>query len=53
MHHDQPAQGWQFMQDGAVFLMFNDQGSPRGETEVKAPNWWMGMARHARRHAAA
>ena len=30
-----------------VFVMFNDQGSPRGETEVKAPNWWMGMARHA------
>ena len=25
--------------------MFNNQGSPRGETEVKAPNWWMGMAR--------
>ena len=35
------------MQDGAIFLMFNNQGSPRGETEVKAPNWWMGMARHA------
>ena len=47
MHHDQPAQGWQVMQDGAVFLMFNDQGGPRGETEVKAPNWWMGMARHS------
>ena len=27
-----PAHGWQFMQDGTVFLMFNDQGSPRGET---------------------
>ena len=24
--------------------MFNDQGSPRGEREIKAPNWWMGMA---------
>ncbi len=46
MHHDQPAQGWQVMEDGAVFLMFNNQGGPRGETEVKAPNWWMGMARH-------
>src|SRR6185312_12142260 len=44
MHHDQPAPGWQFMQDGAVFLMFNNQGGPRGETEIKAPNWWMGMA---------
>ena len=47
MHHDQPMQGWQFMQDGAIFLMFNAQGGPRGETEMKAPNWWMGMARHA------
>ena len=33
------------MQDANVFVMFNDQGSPRGEREVKAPNWWMGMAR--------
>jgi hypothetical protein len=46
MHHDQPSQGWQFMHDGAVFLMFNNQGGPRGETEIKAPNWWMGMASH-------
>jgi hypothetical protein len=35
---------WTFMQDGVVWAMFNDQGSPRGETEFKAPNWWMGMA---------
>jgi hypothetical protein len=47
MHHDHPTQGWQVMEDGAIFLMFNNQGGPRGETEVKAPNWWMGMARHA------
>ena len=47
MHHDQGSQGWQFMQDGALFLMFNAQGGPRGETEIKAPNWWMGMARHS------
>lgn len=33
------------MQDATVHLMFNRQGSPRGEREVKAPNWWMGMAR--------
>jgi hypothetical protein len=26
-------------------VMFNDQGSPRGKREVKAPNWWMGMGR--------
>jgi len=32
------------MQDANAFLMFNRQGSPRGEREVKAPNWWMGMA---------
>jgi len=32
------------MQDGVVWVMFNDQGSSRGGSEVKAPNWWMGMA---------
>lgn len=36
--------GWQFMQDGIVFALFNHQGGPRGTDEVKAPNWWMGMA---------
>jgi hypothetical protein len=42
--HDAPAaSAWTFMQDGVAWVMFNDQGSPRGETEVKAPNWWMGM----------
>ena len=35
------------MQDGIVFVMFNDQGSPRGEREVRAPNWWMGMGRRS------
>jgi hypothetical protein len=43
MQHDAPGSGWTFMQDANVFLMFNHQGSPRGETEVRAPNWWMGM----------
>jgi hypothetical protein len=43
--HTMPAAGWSFMQDANLFVMFNDQGSPRGEREVKAPNWWMGMAR--------
>jgi len=38
------ASGWQLMQDGAVFLMLNDQGGQRGGTEAVAPNWWMGMA---------
>ncbi len=38
----QPA-GWQFMQDGIVFGMFNRQGGPRGGQEFKVPNWWMGM----------
>ena len=41
--HGAPAAGWTFMQDGAVWVLFNDQGSPRGEREWKAPNWWMGM----------
>jgi hypothetical protein len=44
MHHDAPKSGWTFMQDAAVFLVYNDQGSPRGTREVKSPNWWMGMA---------
>ncbi len=35
--------GWQFMQDGAIFGVFNRQGGPRGTTEFRAPNWWMGM----------
>jgi len=45
MHMDMgDAGGWQFMQDGALFALFNHQGGPRGDTEFKAPNWWMGMA---------
>ena len=43
--HQMPAAGWSFMQDANVFVMFNRQGSARGERELKAPNWWMGMAR--------
>ena len=41
--HDHAPSAWTFMQDGVVWVMFNDQGSPRGKTEIKAPNWWMGM----------
>ena len=44
MQHGPAVQGWTFMQDAVVFGLFNHQGSPRGETEFKAPNWWMGMA---------
>jgi hypothetical protein len=36
-------QGWQLMQDGVVFAMFNDQSGPRGGTEFVVPNWWMLM----------
>jgi hypothetical protein len=36
--------GWQFMQDGVVYAIFNHQGGPRGGNEFVAPNWWMGMA---------
>jgi hypothetical protein len=43
--HDMPSPGWSFMQEATIFVMYNDQGSPRGEREVKAPNWWMGMGR--------
>jgi hypothetical protein len=41
------AEGWQFMQDGVVFGMFNRQGGPRGGREGTAPNWWMGMLTRA------
>jgi hypothetical protein len=34
---------WTFMEDGVVWVMYNDQGTQRGERELKAPNWWMGM----------
>jgi hypothetical protein len=46
------ASGWQFMQDGAAFLMFNHQGSSRGGTELRAPNWWMLMAERGVPHKA-
>jgi hypothetical protein len=42
---DMSSPGWTFMQDAVVFVMVNDQGSARGEGEVRVPNWWMGMAR--------
>ena len=35
--------GWHVMQDANVFLTFNRQGGPRGETEFGSTNWWMGM----------
>jgi hypothetical protein len=35
--------GWQFMQDGVLFGVFNHQGGPRGVKEFRVPNWWMGM----------
>lgn len=38
------APSWHLMQDGVVFFNFNDQGSPRGGTELAVQNWWMGMA---------
>jgi len=31
------------MQDGVVFGLLNRQGGPRGGTEFRVPNWWMGM----------
>ena len=36
--------GWQFMQDGTFYAIFNHQSGPRGGNELKVPNWWMGMA---------
>jgi hypothetical protein len=47
MHMHAEAEGWQFMQDGVLFGVFNHQGGPRGGDEFKAPNWWMGtLTRH-------
>lgn len=44
IHEQMPSsEGWQFMQDGVVFGTLNRQGGPRGETEFKAQNWWMGI----------
>lgn len=34
---------WQYMQDGVLFGTFNRQGSPRGDKELVAQNWYMGM----------
>jgi hypothetical protein len=39
----QTATGWQLMQDGVVYGLFNHQGGPRGGDEFVVPNWWMGM----------
>ena len=47
MQHEMDKPGWTFMQDAVVSLMLNNQGSPRGEREVKAPNWWMGMGQRS------
>jgi hypothetical protein len=35
---------WQLMWDGVLFTTFNYQGGLRGEDEVRAQNWGMGMA---------
>jgi len=43
-HMNAQSQGWQFMQDGVVFALFNHQGGERGGDELVVPNWWMGMA---------
>jgi hypothetical protein len=37
------ATAWHVMQDGLLVGMFNRQGGPRGDTEFRAQNWWMGM----------
>jgi hypothetical protein len=43
MQMNMGANGWDFMQDGVVFGMFNHQGGGRGGNDVVATNWWMGM----------
>ena len=45
--HVTPSDQWRFMQDGVVFVTFNNQAKPRGEIELISQNWWMGMASRA------
>lgn len=42
-HDGVPPSQWHFMQDGVIFGTYNNQGGPRGETDVVSQNWWMGM----------
>ena len=42
-HMQMSERSWQFMQDGVLFGTLNRQGSPRGENEFVAQNWYMGM----------
>ncbi len=38
------ASGWHFMQDGVLFGTYSHQDGPRGSSDFKSQNWWMGMA---------
>jgi hypothetical protein len=38
--------GWMWMNDGALFATYNDQGGARGKREFKSQNWFMTMAQH-------
>jgi hypothetical protein len=49
-HMNMNGPGWQVMQDGVVFAMFNDQTGPRGGTDFVAPSWWMGMLMRNTKH---
>ena len=44
--------GWQVMQDGVLFGMFNHQGGSRGADEFKAPNcgWAWRLVKSDRRN---
>jgi hypothetical protein len=50
--HVNAGEGWQLMQDGVVWAMFNDQSGARGGEEFVAPNWWMLMATRNTTHGA-
>lgn len=43
-HSQMSSGGWQFMQDGVVFVTFTDQTGKREDQEVRSQNWWMVMA---------
>lgn len=42
--HATTRRGWSVMVDGSLFATFNDQGGPRGETDLTSQNWLMTMA---------
>jgi hypothetical protein len=43
---EQTPSSWTADVDGAAFITFDEQGGPRGDTQLRSQNWLMGMATH-------